>query len=75
VDDVRAPVQRALFVFQVDISGERANRRNIAVDEAVQRTLEARLSTAGAVSRDEVLRPLLSRVMRNVIDLSASGAQ
>lgn len=76
-DDVLAPEKRAAFVFVVDVG---ANAGGNAA-EAVRRTLEdgwSRGATGAstgtgeedaATTRDEVLRPLLSRLVRNVMDM------
>lgn len=73
VDDVSAPVARAAFVFEVDVSAVRAaaGKRMKAAD-AVQQTLE-RQWEQGKVPRDEVIRPLLGRIVRNVVDLTATA--
>jgi len=71
-DDVSAPVPRALLAFEVDMATQPAH---FPPPEAVRRALEESWSkgpeVGAVVSRDEVLRPLLSRIVRNVIDLSA----
>jgi hypothetical protein len=72
-DDVAAPVREAAFVFVVDVAGNGNGAVN--ADEAVRRTLEASWANGAQeeeaeVARDEVLRPLLSRIVRNVIDLT-----
>lgn len=71
-DDVAAPVKRALLAFEVDTASQPTH---LAPAEGVRRALEDSWSRGpeadAVVSRDEVLRPLLSRILRNVIDLSA----
>lgn len=71
-DDVSAPVTRALLAFEVDTASQPTR---LAPADGVRRALEDSWSKGpeeGAiVSRDEVLRPLLSRIIRNVIDLSS----
>lgn len=79
VDDVAAPVTRAAFVFEVDVSAARERQRGDAAqmraEEAVQRTLERQWQQGeGKVPRDEVIRPLLGRIGRNVVDLTATAA-
>lgn len=64
VDDVSAPSKQTMFVFEVNVSGAHGA-------DATQRVAN-RLQTAWASTQngiDEVIQPLLSRVIRNVIDM------
>ena len=74
VDDVAAPVSRAAFLFEVDVSAVRQGAPQLRASDAVQRTLE-RQWEQGKVPRDEVIRPLLGRIVRNVVDLTDQAAK
>lgn len=65
-DDVSAPFRDVAYVFHID-AGTTSNSRDSAedvVEEILKRSW--RLEQQGA---DEVIQPLLSRVIRNVVDL------
>lgn len=67
-DDVRAPVRDAAFLFEVDVRDTHTDTITAVADE-LRLGWAKRTATNGNDDVDEVIEPLLSRIMRNVVDL------
>ena len=62
-DDVAAPVRDVVYVFQVETTEDRGDAGAVAAEVLTKSW------TVGGSGVDEVIQPLLSRVIRNVVDL------